>query len=300
MASGLLRQILLERNSNYAPPPPPAAAADGKDAPPYRWYRDVELNQPIFHGVLNAWIMSGRGRLAALEAERVLNSMHQFGVEPNVVTYALLTSAWAHAERTEATGDAALRAETILNAMVKQQMRPNAVLFTTVMSAWSMADRNRVAPERAEALLRQLTAIYKQSGNDKAYEPSTEAENAVLSAWARSKRPDAVSRTQRFLSIMSHPDLVTYNTVLDCFANNGKSQEALDLFETMKKHENKALRPDIVSYNSLLNALARAEVPIEEVEKVLHEMEDVMSPVEPDKFSYTCKGAFGIVCCCSW
>jgi pentatricopeptide repeat protein len=87
---------------------------------------------------------------------------------------------------------------------------------------------------------------------------------------------------------------------LDCFANNGKSQEALDLFETMKKHENKALRPDIVSYNSLLNALARAENPIEEVEKVLHEMEDVMSPVEPDKVSYTCKCAFGIACCCSW
>jgi pentatricopeptide repeat protein len=238
---------------------------------------------------LHAWATSGRGRPAALEAEQILNTMLQYECQPNVITYSLVASAWADCEKTEMTGDAASRAENILQAMVQNRLGPNAVIFTTCIAAWSRAIENRDAPERAEALLRQLTELYRESGNDKAFEPSVEAENAVLSAWARSNRPDAVSRIQRYLSTMNQPDLVSYNTVLDCYASQGHSKGALELFQHMKQQENMALRPDVVSYNSLLNALVRAGEPIEKTEALLHEMEDIMSPVEPDKFSYTCK-----------
>jgi pentatricopeptide repeat protein len=282
-------------------------------------FRDIQMDDPaLFHGVLHAWGTSGRGRPAAMEAERIVRNMPRYGCPPNMTTYALLIAAWTATERLERTGEAAVRAETILQDMVQRQqqrkmkmMSPSAATaFTTCITAWSWAATQRPdAPERAEALLRQFlqTELLNQDssssssshGNNNSdpvileQPPSVvAAQNAVLSVWARSThRPDAISHMkQQLVSSMTNPDLVSYNTLLDGYARRGLTSEARALFDTMKKHNNRDLRPNLGSYNALLRAYAHSPDPrMEEVETLLHEMEDAMSTVEPDKFTYTRK-----------
>jgi pentatricopeptide repeat protein len=284
--------------------------------------RDIQMDDPaLFHGVLHSWGTSGRGRPAAMEAERIVRNMPRYGCQPNGTTYSLLIAAWTAAEHLERTGDAAVRAETILQDMVQRQLhtkknknklRPSAATaFTTCITAWSWA-ATPDAPERAEALLRQLlqtellhhdsSSSGSSHGNNhnNSSDPAlleqppsvVAAQNAALSVWARSThRPDAISHMQQhFVSSMKNPDLDSYNTLLDGYARQGLTSEARALFDTMKKHTNRDLHPNLASYNVLLRAYVQSpDTRMEEVETLLYEMEDAMSTVEPDKFTYTCK-----------
>jgi pentatricopeptide repeat protein len=305
---------------------PPALRILPPQSPPPRpnvIFRDLQMDDPaLFHGVLRSWGTSGRGRPAAMEAERIVRNMPRYGCQPNATTYSLLIAAWTAAEHLERTGDAAVRAETILQDMVQRQLhkeknklRPSAATaFTTCITAWSWAaTQHPDAPERAEALLRQLlqtellhhdssSSSGSSHGNNQnnnsgpallEQPPSVvAAQNAVLSVWARSThRPDAISHMQQhFVSSMKNSDLDSYNTLLDGYARRGLTSEARALFDTMKKHSNRDLHPNLASYNVLLRAYVQSpDTRMEEVETLLYEMEDAMSTVEPDKFTYTCK-----------
>jgi pentatricopeptide repeat protein len=289
-------------------------------------FRDVRLDDPaVFHGVIQAWGMSGRGRGAAMEAERIVHDvMPKHGCRPNGQTYALLVAAWTEVERLERTGDAATWAEMLLQDFLmvqyrrqpQQQMRSIDIVadaFTTCITAWMWAAPHHPdAPARAEALYQQLLQLLQQETEVKLDHqddaPSSAsshddngmkekwvvaAENALLSTWARCSshlRPDAINDMQQHFSSMKYPNLASYNIMLDGYARRGMRREARDLFDTMKKHDRRDLRPDLATYNTLLKAMVHAtDTQRDDFETVLFEMEDVLSPIAPDKVTYTRK-----------
>jgi pentatricopeptide repeat protein len=95
---------------------------------------------------------------------------------------------------------------------------------------------------------------------------------------------------QQFFSSMKHPNLASYNIMLDGYARRGMRGEARELFDTMKKHDRRDLRPDLASYNTLLKAMVHAaDTQRNDFESVLFELEDILSPIAPDKVTYTRK-----------
>nr|KJB61758.1 hypothetical protein B456_009G378300 [Gossypium raimondii] len=63
-------------------------------------------------------------------------------------------------------------------------------------------------------------------------------------------------RAVRFLRLMEsrgyEPNIVAYNTILDCLCKNGLLKEALDLFSEVKV---KGIRPDIFTYTCLIHGM---------------------------------------------
>jgi pentatricopeptide repeat protein len=74
-------------------------------------------------------------------------------------------------------------------------------------------------------------------------------------------------------------DVVSYNTMISILANEGRSEEALALFERMKR-SGTALRPDKFTYTSLIKAVSNQD----DIQELLYDMRE--RGVEPDCVTY--------------
>jgi hypothetical protein len=118
------------------------------------------------------------------------------------------------------------------------------------------------APERAERLLLDAAIdLYKESGDEKDFEPTVEAgKNAVITAWARAHRSDSTERailTFETLKNFAKPDIITHNAVLSACSHDGmdhKAAEMLEWLEATSETNHGKLQPDIISYNHVLTA----------------------------------------------
>ncbi|MBA0692884.1 hypothetical protein Goari_010409, partial [Gossypium aridum] len=81
-------------------------------------------------------------------------------------------------------------------------------------------------------------------------------------------------RAVRFLRPMesrgSEPNIVAYNTILDCLCKKGLLKEALDLFSEVKV---KGIRPNIITYSCLIRGMCNSGQQ-EEATRLLNEMVD--------------------------
>ncbi|XP_047043051.1 protein Rf1, mitochondrial-like [Lolium rigidum] len=76
------------------------------------------------------------------------------------------------------------------------------------------------------------------------------------------------------------PDVVTYNTVIHGFFKEGEIGKACDLFHEMQQ----MVVPDVVTYNSIIDALCKARV-MDKAELFLRQM--VERGVQPNEVTYT-------------
>jgi pentatricopeptide repeat protein len=269
-------------------------------------------NVVTFNTVIDTWAQSDRGRKGAAKAEEILQLIIHWSQEksmkggvlvPDTRSYTMVLNAWARCERREQTGDAAKRAQDILFSMIHSyrdgvDVKPNLVSFTTCIAAWARC-KDENAPEKAERLLDTLIELYKESG-DKDFEPTVEAGNAVITAWARAYRLDSTERailTFEKLKNFAEPDQITYNAVLSAYSKAGMGRKATEMLEWMEEisetDDGRKLQPDIISYNSVLAALAkdpeagsneRAEALLERMERL---SKSGKTYARPNKISFT-------------
>ncbi|KAI2508357.1 endonuclease [Fragilaria crotonensis] len=149
-----------------------------------------------------------------------------------------------------------IKAQEVLDIMWDNAVgtgRPDSVTYLTIMSAWTKS-REPDAVDRAEALYHDLWRRYEltrgkhanTATNTKKVKPDTVVCNAMMTAYAKGRRDDAVEKAQSILDDM------------------------------LRRHAegDSTICPDTVSYNSLLNALAKSKQPgsAEKAEEILREI----------------------------
>lgn len=198
------------------------------------------------NAVLLAWARSKR-KDAPERAEEILRNIITLSsnakllpdIKPSVVSYSIVLDCWAKSARPEA-GE---RAEEILFEMEKQSqagnssVKPDTTSYTTAINAWARKGDAR----RAEALMQRVFVGLNDDNDDDRHpqgrnvvKPGIQTFNAVLAAWFRSGEFDAPERAESVLKRMLklsdsgkidfQPDIVSYNTVLNCWAVAAKNK----------------------------------------------------------------------------
>lgn len=217
------------------------------------WIRDCESDLSIgppnlqtSTTVLNAW------RNHPQRAEIILRQMMELYQKgrledpPNIVSYCSLLDAWAKSKLPHAPA----RAEAILRELPTHDITPNVRAYTSTILAWAKHGDN----QKAQSLLKEMI----QQG----IAPNTNTFNAVLVSIVRPDRASDILHSMRRLAIAYRwdcmPDVVSFTTVLQRFANTGHAEGAQRVWKEML---DSTVEPDIMAYNSLLKAYSEAYLP---------------------------------------
>lgn len=169
--------------------------------------------------------------------------------------------------------DAPIRAESLLNLMFEMKeaghpnIEPDTFTFKCVLECYSKS--NMV--DAAENLLQQMVERY-DIGHVK-HGPDTRLYNYLLNIFAKSNNKDSTERAEKILNNMLElhaagkggldvrPDVISYTTLLACYAREGNSQQAELLLQKMHTlHETGELKspPNHISYSVVLHAHANS------------------------------------------
>ncbi|KAL3903409.1 MAG: hypothetical protein SGILL_010457, partial [Bacillariaceae sp.] len=185
----------------------------------------------------------------------------------------------------------AAHADRILETM---PVPKDLISYSTVISAWSASGMRSHSVARVEELLRGM-----EESPD--LEPNTVVLNGVMSAWVKSKNPEAVNRTAELLQYMEFssnapPDLISYNTHLHALSSHAAKRpwyapRANDLLVAMEEKSEQGIIPfnsNLFSYNCVIDAFSRSpekDAPWHAV-KVLRRLIDTKHGPQPDTYSF--------------
>jgi pentatricopeptide repeat protein len=122
--------------------------------------------------------------------------------------------------------------------------------------------------------------------------PDTQMYNIALAAAAKRGTMEGLLAASEIFDSMPNPslnippfgkpakNLVTFNTMIDAFANAGQYQNAFDVFQSLKKS---SLRPDKVSFTSLIKASIKSG-DLEKAKDLLDDMKWI--GIQPDLVTY--------------
>jgi pentatricopeptide repeat domain (PPR motif) len=216
------------------------------------------------------------------ELEKKYDELEYECLRPNTICFNACLSSFSKAS----SKDEALKAESILERMQERSddtfLKPDSFTLTNVISAWANSNN----PERAEAILNTMQAMYENG--DVAMKPTTVSFGAVLHAWARAGNIERAEKIVEHMESLMHlegfeemrPNAVIYNILINCCARCGspsavkKAQGILDKMRKYKDAGYTLASPNIITYNSMLSALHRSgEDAYPEACKILQEIE---------------------------
>ena len=218
----------------------------------------IQPNEVSYSTLLDAWAKSNHPH-AADKAQAILDHMRTSPyIKPNVISYTTVVKAYAKQGRAE-------EAEALLEDMLTQEgaPKPDVYTFSSVLHAWSKSQCPRAA-ERAEAILVQLHNLYSRKVIDRP--PNVFCYSNVLACWAKSQKPGSAQRAQHILETMKRhnvsPNLVSYNTVMNAWANESYSNaNAVHQIDSLLKEldqlssKDRKLKPDEFTYRAIWKAL---------------------------------------------
>lgn len=239
----------------------------------------VSPNVYSYSVVLTAWAKHSASEEypdAPDRALAILNGMEEYGgIQPNVVSYSTVIQAFSEQGR-------AKEAEALLQKMLSSSEddsatpKPDMYTFSSVLYAWSKS-RSPHAAERAEAILVRMLQMYLSGGLDQP--PNVYCYTNVLVCLANSRKKGSAERALQILrsmqqnyadasNTMAAPNLVSYNSVINAFANEiGRGgaraevelmvEQVFDLLEELQSFgkTNPKLRPDKWTYLSACKAI---------------------------------------------
>mmetsp|Transcript_17422 Transcript_17422/g.42318 ORF Transcript_17422/g.42318 Transcript_17422/m.42318 type:complete len:203 (-) Transcript_17422:152-760(-) len=166
-------------------------------------------------------------------------------------------------------GDYALKSESLLDELYRRglgggdrQLLPNTRSYNAVLLGWR--DSNATdAPQRAEALLKQMTEDNKIAGCD----PDPVTLHLMMGTWAKSDQTGAAERAEKYLTLFfegpepvfpSNP--IAYNIAINAYANSNEPDAAMKadaVYQRMKERYDSGdedLRPTVITLTSLRKA----------------------------------------------
>ncbi|KAK8711474.1 hypothetical protein V6N13_146756 [Hibiscus sabdariffa] len=224
----------------------------------------VELAKGIFQTALNegygntvyafSALISAFGRSGHWdEAIKVFNSMKNYKLKPNLVTYNAVIDACAKG------GAEFKRVVEIFDEMLRSGVHPDRITFNSLLAVCGVGlDR---------VLYNTLLSIYAKLGRfEEALDICREMEgsgmrkdvvtyNALLGGYGKQGKYDEVRGLfDQMKAQKVSPNLLTYSTVIDVYSKGGLYKEAMDVFVEFKRA---GLKADVVLYSALIDALCK-------------------------------------------
>lgn len=187
---------------------------------------------------------------AALKADSLLHQMlqlHNHGIEsakPNVISFNTVIQCYAELGNCTKAEEWLQRLQDLYYKHKDPDWKPDLAIYNTILRSWVVSGQ----PEKAENFLRQMILNDDTSTNKKDFKcdldhfikPNSRTFNIVLSAWAKigeAERAEAILMEMHKLYIEDNfdtrPTIVSYNTVLDSYAQ--KTKKITDTY--MKKRK---------------------------------------------------------------
>jgi pentatricopeptide repeat protein len=171
---------------------------------------------------------------------------------PDERTYAIVMHALQKSNRLYVTE----KAEQIFKAI----LLPDTVTYNTLLNMYAQKGN----AEKALRLVHQMESDF-QSGKNKDCRPSMQTYNTILNALQNSNHLDAIENAEQIFRAISLPNTVTYNTLLNMYAQKGDVEKAMNLLHQMQSEfqsgKNKDSRPNMRTYSIILNALQKSNLP---------------------------------------
>lgn len=268
--------------------------------------KDFRPDTAAYNAVLNACANRGDSR----KFLQLFNEMPEFGCEPDVLTYNIMIKLCARADRKDLLVFVLERiiekgipvCLTTLQSLVAayvgfgdletaekmvQAMREGRTDLCKILRDSVMDDRT---PNESDIFEELLPNSIDSSNNEpqelpKLFAPNTRMYTTLMKGYMRAGR---ISDTVRMLEAMrhqedraSHPDHVTYTTVISAFVRAGLMDRARQVLAEMARIGVPANR---VTYNILLKGYCQ-QLLIDKAKELMQEMIND-SAVEPDVISY--------------
>lgn len=198
------------------------------------------------------------------------DSKAQAVVKPTARNFTTVMNGWATiAKKHPGRQQPLQRIENLLKAMQDFHdshgfdTKPTLIAYNIFLNCLSHSSDPQ-GPDRAESILRY---IQEKAANDPILRPDTVMFNSVLTAWSRSLRQDAVSRSEALFKEMKSMDSVhnkilnsqSYTTLMSIYSKHERPDKAQALFDEMKESER--FQPTFHSYIALLHAWANVGKP---------------------------------------
>jgi hypothetical protein len=204
------------------------------------------------------------------------------------------------------TLNSAERAEQLLNRLVEEaiagngHVELNVALFNAAMDAHAKVAN----PEGVQRILRKMETLRVEHEQFSNLRPDVVTMSTLTTAWAKSRLPEAASKSVAVLQYMEfqglEPNTIVYNAALHALAfspSMDKPAKAEELVERMKSQyaEGKDCKPDIYTYQSLILAWSRTNIDgaPQKAEKILNfldeEAKNGNKNLTPNAHCFTCK-----------
>jgi len=202
------------------------------------------------------------------------------------ISYATVMNAFANV----GTAEAALQAEATLESLVQRAkadikenkgqddrsklvlVEPDTIVFNSVIQCWATTNDKR-AGKRSQRLVDQMKDLAGMSESDESKDEDEE------------------------ICFDTHPDIITYNTVLSAWSRCGKKDAApraekivKDLILEQQKSNSDSVAANTITFNTVLNAWSRSPMPgaADRADKLLEYMiQSDNSEIKPDVYSFT-------------
>lgn len=268
--------------------------------------KDSRPDTAAYNAVLNACANRGDSR----KFLQLFNEMPEFGCEPDVLTYNVMIKLCARTDRKDLLVFVLERiiekgipvcmttVQSLVAAYVGfgdletaekvvQAMRTGRTDICRILRDSNMDNRSTNENEVFEALLPNSLGPRNREPRDlpKVFAPNTRMYTTLMKGYMKAGR---IADTVRMLEAMrhqedtaSHPDHVTYTTVVSAFVNAGSMDRARQVLAEMTRIGVPANR---ITYNILLKGYCQ-QLQINKAKELMQEMIN-NSTIEPDVVSY--------------
>ncbi len=202
-----------------------------------------------YNTVMSALVREGR----IVDAEAMIDSMREVGVNPDVTAYNTIIYAWIKS----GAKDAIQRVKNVHNRMKEDKnVEADLITMNTLLHFYSKSGN----PEAAENLLNEMCA------SDSKVAPDSISFNTTVAAWTASHAPDAPERADAILQKMIDygknvkPNVRTFNGLLNAWVKHRPNKalpeckRLIGMMFDMAAEGNARVQPDGYTYNILIHA----------------------------------------------
>jgi pentatricopeptide repeat protein len=258
--------------------------------------KNCSPNTHTYNMILSALIKSKR-----LDADEKAEQFFSAISLPDTTTYNTLMNMYARKGNVEKAHNLVHRMHADVTSGKNMDCCPDLLTYNTILKAYQKSNRSN-AVEKAEEIFNAISSpdtitystlltIYAQKGHvDKALallhrmdnnecRPDTQTYNSALNMFQRSTEWNAAEKAVQFFAAIPSPNTVTYNTLINIYAQRGDVENAFTLLHQMqldwKSGKNKNCRPDTHTYGTILNALQKSKPSdvVERAEQIFGAME---------------------------
>ena len=195
-------------------------------------------------------------------AQEVLQSMSTAGLSPNRITYTSLIRALCRKQRFD-DAHRTLK-DMILQGENDNSVKPDAVSFAVLIDGWSRVATDRPG-EAVTAVMELLKQMREYSLEWQPAAPSDRTYTSVLSTIARAARPgghdDALNLLREMRSDGVDYSIIHVNAVLNAIAKCSRAEKTLLASDVFREIGREGLAPDDITYNTMLACSANSFGP---------------------------------------